>query len=408
MKVLYLSYDGLTDPLGQSQILPYLKGLCHAGYQFHIISFEKAEPFRLNESDIRRSIEDFDITWHPQVYRKKPPIISTLLDLRQMLKVAVQLVKTHGIKMAHARSYPSGLIALALKKRYGIKFLFDIRGFWADERVEGGLWKLSNPIFRIIYNYFKRKEIEMMHGADHIVSLTHAGKAEIVSGNLFKGKAKGIDSERITVIPCAVDLELFDPKRIAEQDRQGLLAKLGLEKAKQILIYLGSLGTWYMLDEMLSYFQQYCTDHPDAKFLFVTKDDPVVILYACDRLVIPRDSIVIASASRSEVPLYLSIGTLGIFFIRPTYSKKASSATKMGEMLAMGLDFVCNEGVGDVDWLAQNSGATSLNVTPINGIDVLIVKAARTRSLSKFISLENGLENYRMVYQEVLKAHLLE
>jgi len=25
-RVLYLSYDGLTDPLGQSQILPYVKG----------------------------------------------------------------------------------------------------------------------------------------------------------------------------------------------------------------------------------------------------------------------------------------------------------------------------------------------------------------------------------------------
>ena len=45
-KVLYITYDGLTDPLGQSQILPYLKGLAKHGYQFTILSFEKKDRFQ--------------------------------------------------------------------------------------------------------------------------------------------------------------------------------------------------------------------------------------------------------------------------------------------------------------------------------------------------------------------------
>ena len=40
-RVLYISYDGLTDPLGQSQILPYLQHLAKESYQFTILSFEK-------------------------------------------------------------------------------------------------------------------------------------------------------------------------------------------------------------------------------------------------------------------------------------------------------------------------------------------------------------------------------
>ena len=40
--VLYISYDGMTDPLGQSQVLPYLSGLSKEGYSFHLISFETA------------------------------------------------------------------------------------------------------------------------------------------------------------------------------------------------------------------------------------------------------------------------------------------------------------------------------------------------------------------------------
>ena len=38
--ILYLSYDGMTDPLGQSQVLPYLAGLSKKGFRFHLISFE--------------------------------------------------------------------------------------------------------------------------------------------------------------------------------------------------------------------------------------------------------------------------------------------------------------------------------------------------------------------------------
>ena len=37
---LYITYDGLLDPLGQSQILPYIKNLNNKGYEFIIISYE--------------------------------------------------------------------------------------------------------------------------------------------------------------------------------------------------------------------------------------------------------------------------------------------------------------------------------------------------------------------------------
>ena len=42
-RVLYVSYDGMTDPLGQSQVLPYILGLNKKGYQFTLVSFEKPE-----------------------------------------------------------------------------------------------------------------------------------------------------------------------------------------------------------------------------------------------------------------------------------------------------------------------------------------------------------------------------
>ena len=48
-----------------------------------------------------------------------------------------------------------------MKKKYGVKFFNDIRGFWADERVDGGMWNMKNPLFKAIYKWFKKKEYRM-------------------------------------------------------------------------------------------------------------------------------------------------------------------------------------------------------------------------------------------------------
>ena len=43
--ILFISYDGMTDPLGQSQVIPYLAGLCKFGYRFTILSCDKQDRY---------------------------------------------------------------------------------------------------------------------------------------------------------------------------------------------------------------------------------------------------------------------------------------------------------------------------------------------------------------------------
>ena len=38
MRALYISYDGMTDPLGRSQVLPYLEGLAKRGHEITLVS----------------------------------------------------------------------------------------------------------------------------------------------------------------------------------------------------------------------------------------------------------------------------------------------------------------------------------------------------------------------------------
>ena len=82
-KILYISYDGMTDPLGQSQVIPYLKGLTEKGNEFTILSFEKTNNYLLNKNIISKLLHDAKIRWSPKKYTSYPPVFSTLIMMAE-------------------------------------------------------------------------------------------------------------------------------------------------------------------------------------------------------------------------------------------------------------------------------------------------------------------------------------
>ncbi|XOV91906.1 MAG: glycosyltransferase [Bacteroidota bacterium] len=408
--ILYLSYDGLTDPLGQSQILPYIFGLEQKGFQFIIISFEKRSRYELGEEGIRSLIGAKKIKWIPFRYHKKPPVLSTPYDLWLMRKESEKIVKNNEVELVHCRSYIPGLVGLFLKKNFGVKFLFDIRGFWADERVDGGLWNLSNPVFKWIYNYFKSKEAKMMIHSDHIISLTYAGKEEIVSGRLFGNRKVKIEEKKVTVNPCAVDLGLFDSEKIQHDKLLKLRNQLGIRQNDKIMIYLGSVGTWYLLEEMIIFFRKWLEIDQYYRFLIVTKDNHLQVKEKFIQTGLSPNKLILTESNRDEVPYHIALANVGIFFIKPAYSKKASSATKMGELLAMGLPIITNDGVGDAEILLQHE-RNCYCINPYSYDVELLKKMMRTidqesndlRNFAKeHFALEKGVSSYEKVYCNLL------
>jgi len=162
----------MTDPLGQSQVLPYLIAMTKYGYKFTILSFEKKGPYKKDRKITENILDKAGIVWCPLFYTKKPPVLSKIYDRWQIRRAALKLHKKSNFHMVHCRSYVSAEIGLILKKRYGVKFVFDMRGFWADEKVDNGQWNVKNPVFKMIYHYYKRKEAAFLLHADAIVSLT--------------------------------------------------------------------------------------------------------------------------------------------------------------------------------------------------------------------------------------------
>ena len=121
MSVLYISYDGMLEPLGKSQVLAYLKHLV-ADRPIHLISFEKAGDWAnvAERERIARDISGAGIVWHPLHYHKVPSVLATAFDIMQCIIVGVWLCVRYKIKIIHARSYVSSIIALTLKKLFNV------------------------------------------------------------------------------------------------------------------------------------------------------------------------------------------------------------------------------------------------------------------------------------------------
>lgn len=399
--ILYLSYDGMTDPLGQSQVLPYLIGLTKEGFTFHIISFEKQHRFETHQKHIQKICDENNIIWHPNSYTQKSPLITTIWDVYRMKKIAQKLHKIHNFHIVHCRSYIAALVGLSMKKRLGTKFIFDMRGFWADERIDGGLWSLKNPVFKVVYNYFKKKELKFFKNSDYTISLTQNGKDEIESW-----KELASNPPRIQIIPCCVDLDLFNPETINDLDKSNLRKNLKLKEADFVVGYVGSIGTWYMLPEMLDYFITLKAIKANAKFVFVTGEKPEKIYRETSRKNIDKLDIIVTSCLHKDVPLNISIFDASIFFIRPTYSKKASSPTKQGEIMAMGIPLICNSGVGDTDKIVRENKAGSIihhftteeykeSISKPSEWDINLMK----NGAEKYYSLKSGIAKYLEVYK---------
>lgn len=394
----------MTDPLGQSQVLPYLVGLSKMGYSFHIVSFEKKEKYGVKCEDIFALCRTHGIQWHPIGYTKYPKIFSTIFDLYKMRRRVFELIKEFNIELIHCRSYLPVFSAIKAKNKFDSVFIFDMRGYWPDERLEGGIWTLSNPLYKLVYQYFKKKEKIFINAADHIVSLTKVAMKDLVS-------VHGISNKKISVIPCAADFEHFslvDPDK-----KKSMRSKMGFSEEDLIIGYLGSIGTWYLLDEMLEFLERINAVHKSLKILFITADPKELIIEKAKRKGLDENIVKVIYVDRQELSDTLDVLDLGIFFIKPSFSKRASSPTKMGEMLAKGIPLIANGGVGDVEMMLKDMGSgivvdNSDNESWRIGIKAIpqllnLESSEIRRKAALNLDLKSAIQEYHLIYQGLLK-----
>lgn len=405
-RVLFISYNGMLEPLGQSQVIPYLRELAKRGVRFTLLSFERPGAFAPEGvrqcEELRQKLQSQGIEWHWLRYHQRPSVPATIYDVLVGLRKASSLVQQNKIEMVHARGHIPATIALGLKKRFGTKMIFDLRGLMAEEYVDAGHWQQGSLPYRIT----KGTESHILAETDAVVTLTERIWPIIKEWEGLRGRV--VHHE---VVPCCVDLSLF---KFNDEDRKRRRDELKLGD-RFTMVYSGSLDGWYLTEKMADFFVAFLERKRDAHLLWLTTGSHDRVRELMKSRKVETDNYSVLSIAPAEVPSYLAAADAGLAFIKRCMSKIASSPTKNGEYLACGLPLIINAGVGDSDSLINDwkAGVLIENFTEQDYakgghiIEAIIAepgvrKSARSVAEQLFDLHTIGAVRYASLYERVL------
>jgi len=391
VKILYLSYNGMMEPLGASQVLSYLYKIS-SDYKYYLISLEKPDDLKNLDAlnSLKLKLKENGIILLPLAY--KTDKTRKMLNFIRFSISAKNIIKKENIKFIHRRSYFPAITAYWLKRKYQIKYLFDTRGFAFDERADVGSINRNGFLFKLL----KQFEKKLYMNASGINKLSHLGKETILKNKLFQG---GNKIENIEVIPTCVDLDRFEFH----------------ERTYRKPITIGYVGTaigWYDFDKTLKTLS-IIGKVIDFRFLIFNGSQHEYIQRKVQEWDIDIQKIKIEKVLFSEMPEKLKEIDIALFYIHPFFSKRASAATKLAELFASGIPVLTNAGVGDHEYYIENyKTGKILNFSQIDKYDFkeIIVSLLNVETskncryvAEQYFSLDKGVEKYKKMYKEIFK-----
>ncbi|HZF45888.1 MAG TPA: glycosyltransferase [Sphingomonadaceae bacterium] len=395
--ILYLTRNGLLEPLGQSQVLPYLRGLAR-DWRIILVTREKEADWTDARAvtEARAECEALGIDWRPRPFRPHPRYIGPVRDILVMTGEVLRAARGEGVRLVHARSYIPAAVAWAVWRLTGTPFIFDMRALWPEELVVAGRLRRGSLLHRAIMAI----ERACLRDAAAIVSLTQAAVE-----HLREYEPRALASKPVVVIPTCADLKRFTPRHAP------------IEGAR----VHGCIGTilsgWFRADWLATWFAGVAGEDADALFEIVTRDDPARVRAAVDPLGALGQRLSIGPRHPREMPDAIRGHHVSVmFYAGGEISELGRAPTRMAEALGSGLPVVANEGVGDVARILREhrvgilmEGPEPAKVQPaMRALDKLLADpdlAARCRAAADALfSLETGTESYRALYQGILTS----
>jgi len=388
VRAILATYDGVLSGPGRSQTVPYARGLADRGHAMMLISYELPE--RLADTDLVAEVERElgDVPWTRLTWRRSAPG-----DLVAGMRTLRRAARDHRADLIHARGYVPALMARLLH----LPYVFDMRGFWPDERADGGLWKRGGAGHRT----WKRIERSLCKHAASVVVLSKRGRDELRRLGLVP------EPRPVHVVPTCTDLVRF--RVVPDEDR----VPQARGSAPRWVI-LGGTSTWYLPEAMLDLGARALARDDAAVLHVLTQDDPEPIVAELARRGVPTERAVVCAVPHADVPRWISGATAGIALLRDAPSKVASCPTKLGEFLACGVPLIVSGRCGDVDELlaAERVGISVADVTADaleDGLDRMAelhgdpALTARCRGVAeRRFAVAVALDVYEQAYREAV------
>ncbi|MFC7375403.1 glycosyltransferase [Brachybacterium sp. GCM10030268] len=194
-------------------------GVTRLGYPYDMPG--KAEISEVAAHDVVGNVDYRRLLKGREIEKKNPLFYYT----ERYSSALLELAKEQRPSIIHAASnHWNGLTAVKTARQLGLPSIYEVRGLWEVTRgSRNPEWAESN-----MFKYIARMEADAAKGASRVFAITEALREELIS--------RGVDGDKIRVVPNGVDTSRFAPIPRDEE----LASTLGVA-GKTVIGYVGSV-----------------------------------------------------------------------------------------------------------------------------------------------------------------------
>ncbi|MGC3947720.1 MAG: glycosyltransferase [Chryseolinea sp.] len=391
-RVLFIAWDSASVSYLEGLFIPIFIGLQKHDYQFHVIQFSWASKEKVHSIELLCNTAGIAYTHKPIELR---PIATVGKFITTYLggNFVRHYIKKFAIDIVIPRStMPASMVVNLKRKLKDVGLAFDADGLPIDERVDFAGLRVGS---------FRHRKLEKIEGtiitnADVVLTRTS------VAADYLSKKYKAVRSKFIQVTNGR-NPSLFN---FSEEARSEVRSSLGIPMDATVLVYCGSIGPQYGVDEML-YIHKRLREFKTNVFLLVITNN---VERMNEKLKNTQgENVVVKGVPVGEVPMYLSAADISLALRKDAFSMVGVSPIKLGEYLLMGLPVVASARIGDTEqilkdqdfaFVLDNFDQSNLD-NAISWLENVIPRADTIRtSVREFamprFSLERSVETYHM------------
>jgi glycosyltransferase involved in cell wall biosynthesis len=336
LRICYLTFDSLSEGVGQSQIVPLVFGLTELGHKVTVISFEKK-----SNPTLAMMLSDSNITWLSYPFGK-PGIKGITRRVYLMTK------NLPDADVYHCRS---DLPVIAMLFRGIRPFLWDVRGLWYEQKILID----QRPHSSFLYYFLRKIEKYAARNASAINVLANPILEVLKKRNHVIPKIR-------TVIPTSVDLEKFRQQQ--------------LHVSNNMILLSGTFNTFYDMETTLAILREFNKQGFEIEWArgFESNSDPI-----------DESFVKVVTLEHTEMPAKIASSSFGIAVCRTDCVDvlKGVMPTKVAEFLSVGRPVIVSRGMGDLDRLISQSRAGIVIETGMTAVEIV----ARARALLSDVEL---------------------
>jgi glycosyltransferase involved in cell wall biosynthesis len=390
IKILFIGFWGLEDPLTLSTTFPNLKLLAEMD-NVELIHFATVERDNTNIPALKLPFSTNKITHKPLVSRPQRSLLTTKFEefLRFPRELAVA-VRELEIDIIIGRGAMAGALAYLTSQRTGKPFYVESFEPHADYMLDAGVWGRYDPRY-IFQRFWEGKEKKYAKGLMPV--------AENYRKQL---QIEGVPASKIITMPCPVDTTAF---RLEVEAGQAMRRKLKFGLEDTIGIYVGKFGGIYYDAEAFDLFRAAAEYFgPSFRLIILTPNSEQEVRAKLLRVGINAEQCFVGKVPHHEVPKYLAAADFAFGLHLPT---PFVSPVKVGEYWASGLPVLLTDGVGDdSDIIKAEGGGAIFNLrypesvpAALNEIKRQISQANYREPIQRLAVRHRSIELSRQAYE---------